>query len=205
MVLERVCMWSVVFAMGCESKLETDTGVDGGTTVGEGEGEGEGEGGEPDLPDPREAAVYDAACDDFDGVEVPAATSYFYGKYWATAETDVWEGQEQWILYANDTWREYGEDDCIITWSMSAVRSDGAGTCGTCAYGLTVSAQIDLANTSCPEGLYEGAESFEAVYGVEVNGDAATYFFATSGTELGTGYATEGGSNYLSTATCTYF
>lgn len=191
-----------VLVMGCGTKVEDSAAGGAGPQPGEGEGEGEGE---VNLPDPRESAVYDPACDDFDGVAIPAATSFFYGQYAATSEPDVWAGQEQWILFANDTWREYGEDDCVITWSTTAVRSDGAGTCGQCQYGLTVSATLDLANTSCPEGLYEGAESFEAVYGVEVNGEAATWYFAASGTLLGTGYAADGAANFLSEAACTYF
>jgi hypothetical protein len=180
---------------------EGDTGSSG-STGGE-DGDDGGEGGP--LPDPRTDAGFDAGCTDVDGVKVPGATSFFYGQFEATAEPDVWQGEEQWLLFANDTWREYGEDDCAITWTAVATRSDAAGTCGDCSYGLTVSASIDLARTSCPEGLYAGEESFEVVYGVRVSGSTATYVFAQSGTTVGTGHAEERGSNYLSQASCTWF
>ena len=199
----------------CSSKLP-DGNDSGAGSVGSGAGSGsgvdggDGDGGDDgpgasDLPDPRADVAFDANCSDVDGIQVPGATSFFYGSFGATDDPNTWEGVEQWILVANDAWRDAGEDDCTITWTASAERSDEAGTCADCSYGLTVAASIDLARTSCPEGLYEGSESFSVVYGVRVSGDTADYVYAQTGNPLGSGHANENASNYLSAAACVWF
>jgi hypothetical protein len=208
--MKRLVWLTAIWMVGCtgedlEAKDSGSGGEDGGEGSGGGEGGGDDGGGEVDLPDPRERAVYDDGCTDYDGIPVAGATSYFYGQFVATGTDDVWEGEEQWILLANDAWREAGEDDCVITWNVTAQRTDEAGTCGDCTYGLSLSTNIDIARTSCPEGLYEGEESFSVVYGVRVSGETATFVYAQSGNPLGTGYATDGASNYLSEGACTYF
>lgn len=191
----------LVAIAGCsQSSLKTeDTGTDG-TTGGD-----DGGGGPGTLTDPRTSAGADPGCEDFDGVAIPGATGYFYGEYRATADPDVWEGVEQWILYSNAEWRTYGEDDCVVTWVATAARSDSAGTCSTCAYGLTIEASLDIASTTCPEALYAGDEQFSAVYGVAVSGETSTWYFAQSGTQFATGFATEGAANFLSEGSCLYF
>ena len=199
---------SRLFVLVCAGLFACSGKMPEGNDTGSAGGAGGGDAGDEErgaLPDPRPAAGFDAACSDVDGVSVPGATSFFYGQFEATDDPDVWQGEEQWLLFANDTWREYGEDDCVVTWTAVAARSEAAGTCADCSYGLTVSAAIDLARTSCPEGLYEGVEAFEVVYGVRVAGSAATYVFAQSGTVVGTGSAVESGSNYLSEGACTWF
>lgn len=191
----------------CSDKgLDVDSGDDGAPgTTGTTGGDDGGGGGTVDLPDPRTSAAADPGCEDFEGTPIAGATGYFYGQFVTTADPDVWAGQEQWILFSNQAWRDVGEDDCVITWSTTATRTDGAGTCSTCDYGLTVQASIDIANTSCPEGLWEGEETFQVVYGVAVDGGTATYYYASSGNFLGTGHAADGGSNYLSDGSCLYF
>lgn len=208
-----VCIFTMA---ACSAKLSGgDTGT-AGTPGGGGGGsggdegsdgdDGNGGGGNPDdLPDPRTNAAFDPNCADVDGTPVPGATSFFYGQFGATSDPTVWEGYEEWILYANDAWRAVGVDDCTITWNATAAQTDEAGTCADCAYGLTVAATIDLARTSCPEGLYEGAENFEVVYGVRVTGDRSAYVYAQNGNPLGEGYAAEGASNYLSAGSCVWF
>lgn len=196
---------------GCSGKTDTggedgdDGGDEGGDEGGDAGGDPGGEGGGEDLDDPRGVAGADPGCEDFEGTAIAGATGFFFGQYVATADPTVWEGEEQWLLFANERWQELGEDDCTITWNTEAVWTEAAGTCGTCEYGLTVAATIDLARTSCPEGLYEGDESFSVVYGVDVAGDVATYSFAASGTLVGSGHAVEGGSNFLSSGSCLYF
>ncbi len=209
--MSRLLFLGLFTVAACSSKLPdaNDTGA-GAAGSGSGADGGNGEGGEDgpgveDLPDPRADVAFDADCTDVDGYPVPGATSFFYGGFGATADSDVWEGEEQWILVANDAWREAGEDDCAITWNVVAERSDEAGACGDCAYGLTVAASIDLARSSCPEGLYEGSENFSVVYGVRVSDGAAEYVYAQNGNPLGTGHANENASNYLSAAACVWF
>jgi len=202
-----MCVLACALVMGgCADKLETeDSGGGSGDDGGGEDGGDDGTGSGAQLDDPRTAAGPDPGCEDYDGTPIPGATGFFYGQYVATADETVWEGEEQWLLFANDAWREHGEDDCVITWTTTAIWTEEAGTCGSCEYGLTVEANIDLARTSCPEGLYEGDESFTVVYGVDVAGEVATYSFASSGTEVGTGHAVDGGSNFLSAGSCLYF
>jgi len=195
---------------GCEAKLETEDtggGEDGGGEDGGGEDGGgdDGGGGGAQLDDPRTSAGPNSVCEDYDGTAVAGATGFFFGQYVASADPSVWEGEEQWLLFANDKWREYGEDDCQVTWTTTATLTEEAGVCGSCEYGLTVEATLDVARTSCPEELYEGDEFFSVTYGVDVAGEVATYSYASSGTFVGTGHAVDGASNFLSDGSCLYF
>ena len=110
---------------------------------------------------------------------------------------------EQWILLANTTWVGSGGGDCKVQWNVAAeALTEG---CGAYAYCLSVSGNIDGSETSCPEGIYEGEESFSIDYGINVEGEAASYFFLGSGNPVGTGFAAEGASNFLTDPTCVWF
>ena len=74
-----------------------------------------------------------------------------------------------------------------------------------CDFGLDVSAAVNLAGTTCPEELYEGDELWSTTYAVDLSGDEAVFYFASSGNPLGAGYGIDGAVNYITEETCLYF
>lgn len=182
---------------GCEDpKAPDDTG--------EGEGEGEGEG--DDLPSLLED-VDKAGCDgayDSDGVfhEVPGAATYFLGTY----ENDggVWTGEEGWYLFANAAWIDAGEGDCEVLYAAEATEAD-PGACPSCDLGLSVTLQVDVTLSDCPEELYEGTDG-SVTYAIKYTSDTeATWYFASSGDELGSGYYNDEAMNFITDKKCMYF
>ena len=98
-----------------------------------------------------------------------------------------------------------GVSDCVVQWSMAATATEDTGACAVCDFGLDVAASINVAGTTCPEELYEGDETWDTSYAVQLSGGAATFYFASSGNSLGEGYGVESAANYITEQTCVYF
>lgn len=151
-------------------------------------------------------------CEEIEGQPVPGAVSYFVGSYRDSGD-GTWRGVEQWVLIANDRWIEV-EDElpsagmCTVTWTVVAAESADTGACAACDLGLDVSATIDLANTDCPEGLYEAPsdQNWTTSYAVMTGADgSAQWFYAGSGSALGAGTNSGGVADYVTAASCKWF
>jgi hypothetical protein len=188
-----VLLLSLLFA--CAGKGD-DTGASA-------EGADGSDGNTEPLPDLKEGLDL-SGCTDYEGTEIPGAVSYFYGEY--TDQGDgTWTGEEEWLLTANPRWIELGGGDCVITWVSTAVEGD-AGSCGACDLGLSVSASIDMTRTTCPEDLYKGEENFEVGYGVvRQEGGGALWYYAASGSDLGTGAHVSGAAAFITDKACKWF
>ncbi len=143
-------------------------------------------------------------CDAVPGFEgVSGAASYFVGEYRPSGGPT--QGKETWALYANPAWEAAGGADCIVVWSVTA-SSTGTGSCGSCDFGISVQAQLDKTASTCAEDLYEGDETFEVDYAVDEREDGtAEWYFASSGTRIGSGLVETGGVSFITDPSCTWF
>ena len=157
-----------------------------------------------DLPD-LTAGLDEGGCEELpDHGAIPGARSYFVGSYLWTEE-DTAEGSEQWLIFANDAWADVGGSDCSVVLLTSASKGD-AVACGACDFSLAVQATLDAVATDCPEEIYAGDESWEVTYDVELAADgSATWYYASSGNPVGTGYWNASGQNFLTEGTCLWF
>lgn len=169
-----------------------------------GPGEGEGENGLPGLID----GVDTTGCEgynDSDGVfhEIPGAVSYFYGEY-ADEGGGSWSGEEVWYLFANPAWVETGEDDCEAHYAAEASETT-ASACPSCDVALAVTLTLDVTLSTCPEDLIADTDG-SVTYGVKRSGsDGTTWYFGSSGDELGTGYYNDSAMNFITSKACKYF
>ena len=215
--MTRALLSAVLLLTACSSSLKGEDqddssgqgpGSDGGD--GGGDGGGGGEGGEDALdalPDLL-AGVDLSGCQQVEGsdgelYDVPGAVSYFYGEYYQTEDGSGWAGEERWLLFANDRWQELGEDDCQIVWTMGATVSGDVTPGGQVS--LQVSADIRGSETTCPEGLYEGEESWTASYSVEIDDGGNSFWYYNGADEFGSGGSTPVAMNFLTEKACTWF
>ena len=106
---------------------------------------------------------------------------------------------------SNQAWRDNGGADCRVVWSASGTQADPSSTCPSCDYSFGLSMSIDQSKTTCPEGLYQGDESFTIAYNIAVDGQTTDFSFASSGGPLGVGETDGTRSTYLTESTCKYF
>ena len=156
------------------------------------------------ISDPWEGLSADSGCDEVSGQEVPGATSYFWGDFELGGDQSV-SGSEGWLLLANTGWIANGGSDCQVVWNATGTQGDATAMCASCDYSLSLSMQVDAAATTCPEGIYEGDESFSVTYNVDADGDQTTYYFASSGGTLGAGQTDEVRTTYTSASKCVYW
>lgn len=163
-----------------------------------------------DLEDLKGALDASAeGCQEVDGISHPGAASYFYGEF-EPSDVDEdghqhWRGSEEWLLYSNDAWRDTGVSDCVITWSIQGEEVD-AGACAACDLSIAIVATVDVARTSCPNGLWEDDANYSVSYDVRLDPDGtSTWFFGASGTTMGTGSHEGLAMNYLTNRTCVWF
>lgn len=181
-----------------------DGGNDGGDGADGSDGSDGGDGGDGTGLDDLRVGLDQGGCEDYDGTPIPGAASYWYGELRSDG-AGGWSGFEQWILFSNAAWQATGEDDCVITWLTSATETS-TGACAACDFGLQVSASIDITQTDCPEGLFEGEESWSTAYAVLDKGDGTTLlYYAESGTPYATGQINDTALNYLSEKACKWF
>lgn len=156
-----------------------------------------------DVSAPWEGLSADPGCEEVTGQPVPGATSYFWGDFSTNGSTV--SGEEGWTLLSNQAWRDNGGEDCVVVWSAAGGQASPTSACPSCDYSFGLYMSIDLSKTTCPEGLYEGDESFATTYDVAIDGSSTTYSFGTSGNSLGQGETDGTRSTYLAESTCKYF
>ncbi|MCB9778396.1 MAG: hypothetical protein H6742_07530 [Alphaproteobacteria bacterium] len=198
---------ALLFVAGCSNGFGNTADDTGGDGTGD-DGEGTFVEGAEDLPRVDQDLVT-TGCEEVSGSELPGAVSYFFGTY--AEASDGWIGEEEWRLYANDTWTANGGADCSVFWVISASETS-PGSCGNCDVGLAISAAIDRARTTCGEDLTKNEETFTVTYGVDITdqGSKSSWYFPESGTNFGWGNAlTTDGSptalNYATDKTCQWF
>ena len=75
-----------------------------------------------------------------------------------------------------------------------------------CNFAIAVTATLNTALTTCPEGLSEGEETLQESYDVfQANDGTATWYFSGSGNEFASGYFSDSQLNYISEPSCKYF
>lgn len=156
-----------------------------------------------DVSDPWAGLTADPDCEEVNEQAVPGATSYFWGDF--TTDGNIVQGEEGWSLLSNQAWRDNGGADCVVIWSAAGGQASPTSACPTCDYSFGLFMSVDKSKTTCPEGLYEGDESFSITYNVANDGMATTYSFGSSGNTLGTGETDGSRSTYLADSTCKYF
>jgi hypothetical protein len=186
------------------------SGTDGGgDDDGSDAGSGAGSGNIDDLDDIKSDMVTGAdGCQTIDEVSHPGAASYFYGELEPVNTDDgpQWRGVEEWILFANEAWRDTGVSDCVVTWVLQAEEVD-PGLCGACDVSLAVVGTVDTARTSCPDGLWEDSFNYSVQYDVRFDPttDTSQWFFAESGSTMGSGSYAGVAMNYLTARSCVWF
>ncbi len=183
----------------CEGRDPVDTDTDTDTDT-DSDTDTDADG---DIPDYWEDLGAHEGCEDYDGYPVPGATGFFMGDFSISGE-EV-SGHETWALFANQAWKDAGEDDCEILWSVSGTVGSPVA-CATCDLSLDLTAQVSPADSSCPEKLFEGEESFAVTYDVRVNSDGTTdFYYASSGNELGGWYGNDHRVTYVTDGQCHWF
>ena len=137
------------------------------------------------------------------GSDIAGATSYFWGSF-VQESNGVWSGREIWYLHPTDSWLDTNGQTCIVTWELLA-EEIGTGLCPDCDFGLSVSGQLNRGSTDCPEGLWEDDTTWEEKYDVKVDAVEASFFYHSSGNELGAGYAEDNTLSFLTEPRCTWF
>jgi hypothetical protein len=155
--------------------------------------------------DPIWDGIDSTLCDSVPGYEDhPGATSTFVGVYGPSS--GGWAGAEAWMIYATPAWVADGGSDCQVVWTVSAVEGSPS-SCGTCDLGLSVTATLDASATTCPEELWEGDESFTVDYdvGIDETNSTTTWYWGSSGTEFGDGYAAGDNLSFRTDEACMWF
>ena len=134
------------------------------------------------------------------------ATSYFYGLF---KKTDSgYSGYELWILYANETWRAQGYEDCVIRWNASAVETAPSDSVAA-TLGLSVTLTLDQNASTCPDGPNEIGDTISpsgtVQYNVQVSDENTEWYFAESGEPLGSGLQNGNAMNYITPKSCRWF
>jgi hypothetical protein len=199
-------MRTILFLLlaGCSSGFENQDDTGGGDGGDGGDGDG-GSDAVDDLPDIRDG-LDETGCEVLEVADKKhsGAASYFYGGYGKTGEGE-YEGEERWIIFANDTWVESGKGyDCEVVWDVSATEVDPE--CATCELGLAVEGSVDDAQSDCPDGTISAKDkNFTVTYDVDLDDGTATFTYASSGTYLGEGHYDDEAMNYLSEKSCIWW
>ena len=155
--------------------------------------------------DPIWDGIDPMVCDAVPGYEDhPGATSTFVGVYGPSGEG--WAGVEAWMMYATPAWIAAGGSDCQVVWNVQADEGSPT-TCGTCDLGLSVTASLDQAATTCPEDLWLGDESFAVDYDVAIDESSSTtvWYWGSSGAEFAAGYADGANLSFRTDEACLWF
>jgi hypothetical protein len=89
------------------------------------------------------------------------------------------------------------------SWTMGASVSGDVVPGGQVS--LQVSADIRGSETTCPEGLYEGEESWTASYSVELDDEGNSFWYYNGADAFGAGGSTPVAMNFLTEKACTWF
>ena len=154
------------------------------------------------LPNPMDDISF-SDCEGYDGVDIPGAERFFYGQFEVDEAGNI-SGIEQILNYANSSWKALGEDDCISVYMVTGVVTTPVA-CTSCDIGISIEANLDTNQSTCPDALNEGFESFSTSYDISQSADGKSTWYFTSGNPLGQGYHDDSGLNYLSAGSCVYF
>jgi hypothetical protein len=161
--MHRVCVsWVAVIATACTGTM---TGVI------------------PDEPD--DGLQADPNCESFTNEDgevffLEGATRYLVVDF--DLKGDSLSGTLQYMLFANQEWKDYGEDDCQVQWIASGSVGDEPGACAACDQRLDVNYAIDMTQTGCPSEFYEGLEQASESYDIlRRDNDAASIYWSGSG------------------------
>ena len=142
----------------------------------------------PNIPNlPSDGLAADPNCEswtDDEGEEffIEGATRYWVVDF-NLKNNETVSGTLQFLLFANQEWKDFGEDDCKVQWIASGTIADETGACGACNQRLDVDYALDMTQTDCPSDFYEGYEqafeSYDILY--RDNDDEATIYWSQSG------------------------
>jgi hypothetical protein len=217
----KITFFLVVSLVGCTSFKEDTRDTAGtdfvgdedadGAADGDSDGDADG-GGSPTCERPHyglqdlssSLGEWDCDIQHATGVAGVGATSYFYGVYKDTS--GGFAGFEEWILFANETWRAEGGYDCVMRWNVTAVSGDPE-TCPACDVALDVLLTLDEGCSTCPQDMIDAQEkSTTTRYEVQRSADGTSrWFYAGSGTEIGGGKTNSSAMNFVSDDSCVWF
>ena len=140
-------------------------------------------------------------CDN--GPGVMGAASYFVGELKIT--DGMVRGEEEWILFANKKWAATNGGDCTVRWSLSGSKT-GVSACGRCDFGVSLTNQLDITGSNCPEDLTKGETGQQIGYDIDLKDDGTVdVYFSRSGKRVGEGYHNNGTIRYVTDMSCRWF
>ena len=152
------------------------------------------------LPDLKRGLSKEG-CDN--GPGVMGAASYFVGELNIT--DDIVRGEEEWILFANKKWAATNGGDCTVRWSLSGSKT-GVSACGRCDFGVSLTNQLDVTGSNCPEDLTKGETGQQIGYDIDLKDDGtADVYFSRSGKRVGEGYHNNDTIRYVTDMSCRWF
>jgi len=189
-------------SLACNSKSTEDSGADGDFSDDQNT-EDTDEDPPESLPEIAGADTDPGGCEEVSGSALPGAASMFWGEYHEESEGE-WTGEERWLLFANEAWRDIGGEDCVVVWAAAAVESTTL-SCTSCDLGLSTSLSLDNSATTCEADIVNGLGTSE-IYGIErKNSGDAIWYFANSGERMGDGYHVTGAMNFLTDPSCRWW
>ena len=131
------------------------------------------------------------------------AASFFYTDL--TLSEDSVSGEEQWLLFANEKWKNNNGADCIVKWKLSGTKTKPKA-CGTCNYGLQLTNQMDVTGSTCPKDIAKGETGQIIAYDVKLNDNGmAELFFSKSGKPFAQGYHSKNRLKVVTDMSCRWF
>lgn len=154
-----------------------------------------------ELPDLKKGLSREG-CDN--GPGVMGAASYFVGEITITDDGDA-RGEEEWVLFANKKWAGHNGADCSVRWTLSGSKTT-TRSCGRCDLGVSLTNQLDVTGSNCPEDLTKGETGQSIGYDINLKDDGTVeVFFAKSGKRVGEGYHKDGTIRYVTDMSCRWF
>ncbi len=154
-----------------------------------------------ELPDLKKGLSREG-CDN--GPGVMGAASYFVGEITITDDGDA-RGEEEWVLFANKKWAGHNGSDCSVRWTLSGNKTT-TRSCGRCDLGVSLTNQLDVTGSNCPEDLTKGETGQSIGYDINLKDDGTVeVFFAKSGKRVGEGYHKDGTIRYVTDMSCRWF
>jgi hypothetical protein len=121
---------------------------------------------------------------------MPGAEQFYTGAF-RIEEGGSIVGIERRYTYANSSWKaktglKQGHD-CVDVWNVVGTKTEAAGRCEGCAFGITIQADVDVKKTTCERRLTADGNHFRTAYDVKVAADGSFELFFPSGKPLGKG------------------
>lgn len=153
-----------------------------------------------DLPDLKQG-LSRTGCDN--GPGKAGAASYFVGEI--KIKDGVAKGYEDWVLFANQNWKQLNGADCIVHWTLQGSTVD-TQACGSCNTGVSLTNTLDVTGSTCPEDMAKGETGKKIGYDIKLNDDGtAIVYFSRSGKKIGEGYHKDGTIRYVTDMSCRWF